>query len=56
MQPPIKEWIRKYGKSYQDDSGWYNDCDMIDSCMFDLTLDEQYRSLVTRLVLEYIRS
>jgi hypothetical protein len=58
----ITRWLQRWGKTFhQTDAGTdydfgYDNCEMIDSCMYDLDLDESDRSLVSDLVDEYIRT
>lgn len=55
MEIKINNWIKRYGKTFNDPDFGYNDCDMIDSCMYDLQLSEEYRKLVHKLADEYIQ-
>ncbi len=55
MNKRITQWLNRYGKSYNDEDFGYADCDMIDGCMHDLGLDEEYRKLVGKMVDEYIQ-
>lgn len=52
----IKAWLTRYGKSFYDKEFGFSDCDMIDSCMYDLSLPKDARKLVGDLVDEYILS
>ena len=54
MEKKINSWLRKYGKSFFDQDFGYSDCDMVDSCMHDLSLDESARALVNKMVDAYI--
>ena len=48
VEKQVKTWLKKYGKTFAADG--YPECDMVDSCMYDLSLDEQYRDLVNQMV------
>jgi len=54
MEKKINSWLRKYGKSFFDQDFGYSDCDMVDSCMHDLSLDDSARALVNKMVDAYI--
>lgn len=51
MEKKITQWLNRYARSFRDDDFGYADCDMIDSCVYDLGAD---RALVTRMVDDYI--
>jgi hypothetical protein len=51
MEKKINQWIKRYAKTFYDADFGYADCDMIDSCVYDLGAD---RDLVTKLVLAFI--
>lgn len=57
MEKQIKSWLKKYGKSFNDADFGYSDVDMIDSCIFDLSIEDtaDNRKLVGKLVDEYIQ-
>ena len=51
MEKQINAWLRKYARTFYDkELECYADCDMVDSCMLDLSLDESHRATVNRLV------
>lgn len=51
----VRQWLRKYGNAYYDKDYGYSDCDMIDSCIHDLDLQD-HRSLVNTLVDQYVNA
>ena len=52
----VRQWLRTYGKSfYSKDLEVWLDCDAIDSCIYDLSLQD-HRSLVGSLVDQYINA
>jgi hypothetical protein len=52
MERRITQWLNRYGNTFFDRDFGYSDCDMIDSCLHDLSLDD--RALVSRLVDSFI--
>jgi hypothetical protein len=50
----IAQWAKKNAPSFKDEDGWYNDCDMYDSCMYDLGLDENYKIGLHRDIVQYV--
>jgi hypothetical protein len=54
MERKINGWLARWGHTYKDADFGYADCDMIDSCLHDLGLKDDHRTLVGKLVDAYI--
>lgn len=56
MEKKIVQWLKRYGKRYNAPDTGYADCDMIDSIIHDLSIEDtnENRKLVGKLVDEYI--
>ena len=48
VEKQVKVWLKKWGKTFID-GDYYPECDMVDSCIYDLSLEEKHRPLVNRL-------
>ena len=50
LETKLNKWLRQYAKTFYDTDFGYAECDMVDSAMYDLDLDETDRATVNKVI------